>query len=56
MTFLTKRAIFHPLKQKGCVWMDDPGDFYFCRDAPNVRPKIGKNPLSVFGRISEKTE
>ncbi len=32
VTFLTKKAVFHPLKQIGCVnpwdvWMDDPGDF-----------------------------
>ncbi len=23
MTFLTKRAMFHPLKQRGCFWMED---------------------------------
>ncbi len=23
ITFLTKRAMFHPLKQRGCFWMED---------------------------------
>ncbi len=23
MIFLTKRAMFHPLKQRGCFWMED---------------------------------
>ncbi len=23
ITFLTKRAMFHPLKQRGCYWMED---------------------------------
>ncbi len=34
ITFLMKKAMFHPLKQMGCVnpwdvWMDDPGDCNF---------------------------
>ncbi len=52
MTFLMKKAMFHPLKQVECVnqwdvWMDDPGDCY-CFKSVHILDSMYKCHYYVF--------
>ncbi len=54
MTFLMKRVMFRPLKQRGCFWMDEP---FLEENFKNyVFPFMGTRTASPRGRYGERPQ